>query len=167
MVDHIRWVADAAGLAGACEVLAAAPSLGLDVETTLHSRALCLVQVASAEVVYLFDALAIQDLSPLGTLFADPNIEKVIHNAAFERSVLGRYGIDLRNVTDTLVRSRQLRGKADGGHSLRAVCVRELGVELDKGEQTSDWTRRPLTQRQLAYAALDAEILLRVRAALG
>ncbi len=163
----VHWIADAGALAAACEVLAAAPSLGLDVETTLHSRALCLVQVASDKAVYLFDALAIEDLSPLGALFADQTIEKIIHNAAFERSVLSRYGLALENVTDTLVRSRERRGKVEGGHSLRAVCARELGVELDKGEQTSDWTRRPLTARQLAYAALDAEILLRVRAALG
>jgi ATP-dependent Lhr-like helicase len=163
----VRWVADAKGLAAACDALATARSLGLDVETTLHSRALCLVQVASTEAVYLFDALAIEDLSPLGAIFADPTIEKIIHNAAFERSVLSRYGIALENVLDTLAQSRALRGKVEGGHSLRAVCARELGVELDKGEQTSDWTRRPLTARQVAYAALDAEILLRVRAALG
>jgi ATP-dependent Lhr-like helicase len=35
-------------------------------------------------------------------------------------------------------------------------------VELDKREQTGDWTRRPLTESQVTYAALDAEVLLRL-----
>ena len=39
------------------------------------------------------------------------------------------------------------------------VCERELGIELDKTEQTSDWSARPLSKRQLAYAALDVEVL--------
>jgi ATP-dependent Lhr-like helicase len=46
------------------------------------------------------------------------------------------------------------------GSSLAAVCKRELGRSLDKTEQTSDWTRRPLSERQIAYAALDGEVLL-------
>ena len=47
-----------------------------------------------------------------------------------------------------------------GGHGLAMVCERELGVSLDKGEQTSNWSRRPLDADQLRYAALDAEVLL-------
>jgi ATP-dependent Lhr-like helicase len=40
------------------------------------------------------------------------------------------------------------------------VSERELGLSLDKSEQTSDWSRRPLDADQVRYAALDAEILL-------
>lgn len=47
-----------------------------------------------------------------------------------------------------------------GGHSLARVCERELGIELDKSCQTSNWSRRPLNPDQLRYAALDAEVLL-------
>src|SRR5690606_38108906 len=90
-------------------------------------------------------------------------VVKVIQNATFERSVLGRYGVPLAGVVDTLRVSRKLRGsKIDGGHSLKAVCARELGIALDKSEQVSDWSQRPLSQRQVAYAALDAEVLLRL-----
>ncbi len=42
------------------------------------------------------------------------------------------------------------------------VCERELGISLDKGEQTSNWSRRPLDADQLRYAALDAEVLLQL-----
>jgi ribonuclease D len=74
--------------------------------------------------------------------------------------------MDLDGVVDTLALSRKARGKVEGGHGLKAVCARELGVELDKGEQTSNWARRPLSERQRAYAAVDAEVLLAVYAEL-
>ncbi|MBI4957193.1 MAG: hypothetical protein HY908_34590 [Myxococcales bacterium] len=86
---------------------------------------------------------------------------KVIHNARFERRLLGSLGIELGGVFDTLEASRRLRGhEALGGHALAAVCERELGFTLDKSEQTSNWSRRPLSEAQLRYAALDAEVLL-------
>jgi ribonuclease D len=83
----------------------------------------------------------------------------------FERSVLSRLNLSLVNVFDTLTASRRIRGKRiDGGHGLAAVCERELGRTVDKTEQTSDWTRRPLSERQVAYAALDGEVLLDLHA---
>ena len=91
------------------------------------------------------------------------NITKVIHNAPFERRILGSVGLELHGVFDTLTESRRLRGySAIEGHSLAAVCHRELGVTLSKNLQRSDWQRRPLTTSQLEYAALDAEVLLAI-----
>ncbi len=160
----VRWVDTAAGLA---EVVAAlrGSAVGLDVETTLTDHALRLVQLANEDFVALIDPLAISDLSPLAAVLGSPEVVKVIHNASFERRVLGAVGLEIVNVFDTLKASRALRGRSVlGGNGLAAVCERELGVALDKAEQTSDWSRRPLTSSQLSYAALDAEVLLRLHA---
>jgi ATP-dependent Lhr-like helicase len=105
--------------------------------------------------------LSAGDLTPLVDVMGSAQPIKVIHNARFERRVLATVGITIEGVFDTLEASRRLRGKdALGGHSLAMVCERELGLVLDKAEQTSNWAHRPLDADQLRYAALDAEVLL-------
>jgi DNA polymerase I len=92
----------------------------------------------------------------------------VAHNATFERTwIREKSGVDLANLHDTMVMSRVLYGGTDASrsprfsHSLAAVAKRELGVELDKGEQTADWSG-PLTFYMVRYAALDAAVLPRL-----
>ena len=157
----VRWIDTDEALGQACQSLAAEPVIGVDVETSLSSRALCLVQLAGRDFIAVIDALAVSDLTGLAALLGNASVVKVIHNASFKRSVLGAHGIAIENIFHTLAVSRRLRGRdAPDGHGLAAVCARELGLALDKTAQTSDWTRRPLRPGQLAYAALDAEVLL-------
>jgi ATP-dependent Lhr-like helicase len=156
----VQWIGTDAELVVVCERLRLEDAVALDVETTF-TRTLCLVQLGTREQIYLLDALELSDLGPLGQLLGDPGVVKIIHNASFEKGVLRRYGIEIANIVDTLKlsRARYARGEIDGGHKLGEVCMRELGIELDKTEQTSNWARRPLSRRQLAYAALDVEVL--------
>lgn len=149
----------------ACERLVAEKHIGLDVETTLKEpRILCTVQMASESQVYVIDMLPITDMRPLKRLMEDSGVVKIIHNRDFEAAVLGQYGIQIHNVYDTLVESRKRYGrkKTQGGHRLGEVCERELGLFLDKSYQASDWTVRPLSQEQLDYAAVDAEVMIRL-----
>jgi ATP-dependent Lhr-like helicase len=165
--NPVTWVDTAAGLQAVCDMLSKASRIGLDVETTLSDQALCLVQIANETHTWLIDPLAIDDLTPLAQLMENPDVAKVIHNATFEKRVLKRHGMQIINITDTLKVSRAVRSvRGKGTHTLATVCRRELGVGIDKECQTSDWRRRPLTDDQLRYAALDAEILLRVLDAL-
>lgn len=157
------WVRTLSQLEAAVVALMSEPVVGLDVETTLANRTLCLIQIAGREATYLIDALELPDLEPLGRLLASAETTKLIHYASFEREVLGRHSFTLDPVLDTREVSSRLRHSARG-HSLREVCARELGMELDKREQTGDWTRRPLSESQVTYAALDAEVLLRLHA---
>ena len=157
----IRYIATQDALLELVRDLQREPIVALDVETTLVDRDLCTLQLGTPAFNAIVDATAITDLEPLAAILDQGDIVKVIHDASFERSVLGRLNLSITNVFDTLATSRRLRGRTiDGGHSLAACCRRELGLELDKSEQTSDWTRRPLTARQLAYAALDVEVLI-------
>ncbi len=163
----IVWVRTPEELADVCGRLATEPFVALDVETTLTDQELCLVQLGTPEASYLVDPFTVGDLAPLKAVLESPAVEKVIHNAQFERSVLGKLGIGIENVLDTLVVSRKRRGTLGAGHSLRAVVRRELDLVVDKGCQTSDWTRRPLSAEQETYAALDVELLVRLRSEIG
>jgi ATP-dependent Lhr-like helicase len=161
--NAIEWVDTPAALRALADQLTGADVIGLDVETTLDFATLCLVQIATRSRTYLIDPFSVGELAPLEKVMNAPRPQKVIHNARFERRVLAGAGVGLDGVVDTLEVSRRVRGvDALGGHSLGMVCERELGVALDKSMQTSNWSRRPLDAEQLRYAALDAEILLRL-----
>ena len=82
--------------------------------------------------------------------------------------MLGASEIVIEPIFDTLRASQAYRGHTVfGGHSLASVCERELGLLLDKSEQASNWRRRPLSERQLDYAALDAEVLVQLMGVFG
>jgi ATP-dependent helicase Lhr and Lhr-like helicase len=155
------WVRSEQELEHAVSALMQEAVVGLDVETTLRTSTLCLIQIAGAERTYLIDALELSDLAALAPLLCSSTTTKVVHNASFERQVFDRHGLALSAIVDTRELSRQMYGlEADGGHSLRAVSARELHISLEKREQTSEWDRRPLSRSQVDYAALDSEVLL-------
>lgn len=165
---ELVWIRTGEELARAARALRDEPVIGLDVETTLNARTMCLIQVAARERTYLIDALEVSDLEELRPVLEGTTPRKVIHNARFEREVLGRFGLPLEGVIDTMELSREKRGvDAAGGHTLRAVVERELGHDLDKRLQTSDWSARPLSDAQVECAALDAEVLLQLHERLG
>jgi ribonuclease D len=94
---------------------------------------------------------------------ADPGREKVLHGGEYDLSLLKRdYGFEFAGVFDTQLAAR-FCGIAEPG--LQALLERELGVGHSKSRavQRSDWSRRPLTEAQLRYAAEDVRHLLELR----
>jgi ATP-dependent Lhr-like helicase len=136
--------------------------IGLDVETTFgKEQRLCTVQLATAKQTWIVDAFALRDFGALQPLMAAADVLKIIHNAQFETHLLGKHGVRLENVYDTLVASRRRHGRDPKlKHKLIDVCQRELGILLDKEMQSANWRERPLTRRHLNYAAADAEVML-------
>ncbi len=159
----IAWVRTPDELQAAAKKWMAEPFIALDVETTVRDQRLCLVQIGTPSTNYLIDPFTIGDHEPLAAVLRSPAVEVVIHNAQFEQTVLGKLGIEIENVLDTMAASQNKHGPLAGGHSLLAVCRRELDLVIDKTCQTSDWTQRPLSEQQVRYAALDVELLARLR----
>ena len=128
----------------------------------------CLVQVATRSHRYLIDPLAMggpKALEPLGPVFASPDVKVIFHAAEYDIFVLKRdCNFTFANLFDTMV-SAQLLGYP--GIGLAALIEHHFGVKLAKDEQRSDWSRRPLTERQLAYAASDVEYLIRLERTLA
>lgn len=163
-LDKIEWVLDENDLLKLTAKLQDETLIALDVETLMYSSTLCLVQIGTPHRIYLIDPFSLDSdklKKYLDPLFNDPKRKILIHNASFERRILGQLGITISNIVDTLQLSRKQRGrKLAGGHSLKVVCERELGITLSKEQQTSDWSLRPLSRAQIEYAALDVEVLL-------
>lgn len=118
-----------------------------------------LIQVADAEGVALIDVPALNDLNALRQVLVAEMPLKVMHAFSEDLEVLAvAASCEPDAVFDT-----QLAGAFTGyGYSLgyRGLVETLLGIVLDKGETRSDWLRRPLSEAQLRYAALDAEYLL-------
>ncbi len=116
----------------------------------------CLVQIATRRQIYLIDPLAMNgasDLAPLAPVFASPETRKIFHAAEYDLFVLKRdYAFQFANLFDTMI-SAQLLGYPSVG--LASLAERHFDVKLPKDEQRSDWSVRPLRQRQLNYAAAD------------
>ena len=161
-VNPIVWIDRPEGVGPAVAEIVRETAVGLDVETTLDDPPrLCTVQIAVPAQTFVFDPLALPDLSAVHRALADPAIVKIVHYAPFEQGVFRRLGVEIGPVFDTFEASKKLRGEMTRyDHSLDAVCRRELGRPMDKAYQKSRWLRRPLSPEQLRYAALDAEIML-------
>ena len=73
----------------------------------------------------------------LSRMLADPQHQ--LREAAGQ--VPGRYGFEVVQVYDTMTAVPQLRDwKSEGSHNLKVVCKHELGIDINKDNQTSDWS---------------------------
>jgi DNA polymerase-1 len=113
---------------------------------------------------YLVDCFHVD---PRPVLEALAGKELVAHNAAFDLSFLARMGFTPTAPTHcTANASRVLYAGQRGGHSLKECARRELGIDLPKEQQRSDWSGT-LAPEQLEYAARDVLFLGRLLGALG
>jgi ribonuclease D len=161
------WVDSEEMLAQAAAKLAKAEALAVDTEADSfyhYFHKCCLIQVSDGHESWLIDSIALKDLQALQPVFHGAPSSKVLHAAEQDVLYLRRdFGIELRPLFDTMI-AAQLLGKKSVG--LAGLLNEYFGVTLDKGCQRDDWSRRPLTTRQMAYAAEDVRHLIRLRHAL-
>ncbi len=159
-----QLVTDALALRELTARMARAPRIALDTEAASFHRyadRVYLVQVSSDHETALVDPLALTDLSPLGDLLANDQVEVVFHDADYDLRILDRdYGFRARRVFDTRVAAQLLGEPAVG---LAALLQKYFSVVLDKKLQRADWSTRPLTAEMIAYAAADTMHLPRLR----
>ena len=120
-----------------------------------------LIQLSSRTASAIVDPLTVADLGSLGALLADPGIETVFHDADYDLRTLNRdYGYTATRLFDTRIAAQLLN---EPGIGLAALLQKYLGVTLDKRWQRADWSRRPLAQGMLDYAASDTQYLPTLR----
>lgn len=154
------------GLSQLWHILNGVRRLGLDTESNslfaYHER-VCLIQISTEELDVLLDPLSlpVEALAPLGAVFADGAVQKVLHAAEYDVMCLRRdYGFTFTNLFDTSIATRVLAWKEIG---LGSILSRLYGVQQSKHHQKADWGRRPLTGAMLHYAQQDTHYLLQLR----
>jgi ribonuclease D len=145
-------------LADACARLAAYPFVTVDTEFLRESTyypILCVIQMASSGEAVVIDALARRiDLAPFYQLMANEAVLKVFHAARQDIEIVWhRAGLIPHPIFDTQVAAMVL-GYGDS-ISYEQLVQRITGDTLDKSHRFTDWTRRPLSEAQLAYAVSD------------
>jgi ribonuclease D len=166
-MDLIKTTAE---LASACQRLAGHPSITVDTEflrETTYYPLLCVIQIASADEAVVIDALAEGlDLAPFFELMANENVTKVFHAARQDIEIFWHRGGRIPHpVFDTQVAAMVL-GYGDS-IAYDQLVERITGHRPDKSHRFTDWSRRPLSDDQIAYAVSDVTHLREVFIALS
>ncbi len=163
MTHDWTWIDSQDKMQKACKDLVEASKIGVDTEYDsfrYFREKLCLLQVRTGHVTYLFDPLSSLDFTFLGGVFADPAILKILHAGDNDIRILKRdYGFEFQNLFDT---SRAASILGCRYLSLAALIRQYVGVEFEKQKklQRSQWENRPLTEEQIRYAVRDTSFLL-------
>ncbi|MFN4258102.1 MAG: ribonuclease D [Gemmataceae bacterium] len=149
-------------LAACCQELARSRHFGFDTEfvgeDTYHPH-LCLVQVATAEKLWLIDPLSAGPLDDFWQLVVDPQHVVVVHAGREEVRLCQLWtGHAPGNLFDLQLAAGLVGLTYPLGHA--ALVHQVLGTQISKGETLTEWRKRPLTRQQVRYAFDDVRFLL-------
>tara|TARA_B110000444_G_scaffold36057_1_gene31578 strand:+ start:396 stop:1223 length:828 start_codon:yes stop_codon:yes gene_type:complete len=138
------------------------PYLGVDTEfrrTTKDNMRLALLQVNDEEEIYLIDTIAIDDPGKDASFLFSESVVKIFHSCKEDlEAVYAWTNEEMTNIFDTQIANAFLDGDYSIGY--QGLVEKRLGITLEKKETRSNWVRRPLSDAQLKYAALDVEYLI-------
>lgn len=158
----MRMITDQAALIELCDEFAAYPYVAVDTEfmrERTYWPKLCLVQLArpgpEPEAAAVIDPVGTDlDLSPLFALMGDERVVKVFHAARQDVEIFWTLGqVIPKPLFDTQVAAMVCGHGDQVGYETLVRKIAKAG--LDKSSRFTDWSRRPLSERQLAYAVGD------------
>ncbi len=154
----MKYISDSHSLDKAITTLETAPFVTVDTEfmreTTYWSK-LCLIQIASETHEYIIDPLAENiDLGRFYELMTNEEVVKVFHAARQDVEIFhNQSGKIPRPLFDTQIAAMVCGYGESAGYE---TLVREIvNQRLDKSSRFTDWSRRPLSEKQLTYAIGD------------
>lgn len=155
--DNRVYIANQASLEAFARRAASSSVLAIDTEflreKTYYAR-LCLLQLATDTEVAVVDPFEMDDLSVLAPLLENEGVVKLFHAGAQDLEILlHEVGVLPRPVFDTQIAAALLGHVQQIGYA--ALVQAECGVSLKKVDSFTDWSRRPLSDSQLEYAAND------------
>ena len=159
-------ITDSAELAALCERLAKAEFVCVDTEFMRENTywpELCLIQIADTQEAAAIDPLAKGlDLSPLLDLLVDnEDVLKVFHAGGQDVEIIYNLtGKTPHPIFDTQIAMMAISQSEQIGYS--NLVESWMGLQIDKGARFTDWSRRPLTERQIEYAIGDVTHLSKI-----
>lgn len=124
-----------------------------------YQTLLCLVQVATENGLYIFDAIKLPDIQAVIDLMINPDVLKISHAGENDYRLFNElYDIVPSNIFDTQIAAAFVGYRYP--ISFRALVQNELNIRVSKVQTVTDWERRPIKKRQIQYA-LDDVIPLR------
>ena len=149
--------------------------ISIDTETlglNVKRDRLCLIQLRNETDKKVYLIKFEEDLSPklsknIKALLENNNLTKIFHFGRFDMAVLKEnLKINVKNVFCTKIASKLTRTYSSK-HGLKDLVSEILDVHLDKTEQSSDWSRKKLTKKQIEYAMNDVLYLSEIKSSLS
>jgi ribonuclease D len=152
----ISWIDTDLLLREALSKLEHASTLTFDTEYDSFKRSYgfkaLLIQIFDGESVYIIDPTSPIDLQPLWGIFENNDIQKILYSGSEDIALLKAMSCNIQNVFDVQIAATLSNHPA---RNLGGLIEAETGQALDKSQQQSDWSKRPLSEAQLSYAAND------------
>jgi ribonuclease D len=160
-----HYITDSAALESLCRQLRSSRRLGLDTEFVGEDSfipKLELIQVAAHDVAAVIDFPAVQadgTLAPFWELICDPHVEKIVHAGRQDLDLFALHAGQIpKPFFDTQIAAAML---GFGAQVAYANLVQRIhGTKLAKAHTFTNWSARPLSADQIAYAAEDVQFLL-------
>lgn len=163
-IPEIVWVKEDTELASWCRHFLTLPAIAVDTEfirRTTFYPIIGLLQISDGETAVLIDPLTITEWQPLKDLMAQESVMKVFHACSEDLEVFdGLLGFLPTPFYDTQVGEAYVNAQWSLSYVKLIQCYKDIVIPKD--ETTSDWLKRPLTDAQKRYAALDVIYLLDV-----
>ena len=142
-------------------------SMSIDTETmglVVKRDRLCLIQIKNNSdgkyyLLQITDKVDPKKYQNLKTLLENKKILKIFHFARFDLGVIKHYlNINVNNVFCTKIASKLVRTYTNK-HGLKDLIIEFLKIDIDKKEQSSNWSNKRLTKDQIEYALNDVKYL--------
>lgn len=161
-----QFISDSSQLSAFCHQIQGVSRIGLDTEFIgehTYDPKLEIIQLRTQDTCAILDVPAIGSWAPLAAILRAPGIVKILHAGRQDIELLTQHiGAMPQPLFDTQVASALVGYGAQIGYA--ALVQRLTGTQLDKSHTLTNWSDRPLSQEQLAYAAEDVYYLLPIHA---
>jgi len=136
--------------------------IGIDTEFNWRNTyfpELSLLQISTSSKILLIDCLKCKKLRYLKKILEDRTKTIVMHSSRSDTTVLNtNLKIKLNNCFDIQIAEKFINGGEIKNYGF--IVAKYFGYDLDKSETNSNWLKRPLTHKQLEYAADDVNFLI-------